>query len=145
MFDTKHYECEAVSKIANICTLLDEDLKAHPTSSKKIVATMYYLASLRIKHAFGVNIEGFHTGHRELYALSGFKQPINQLLEIYAESDEATAEKIRHQLVQISNHFDDRFGEITQRQLTEYEYLNTRSEILSCKLAKRDQHSADFY
>lgn len=145
MLDINHYDSPAVQKVANICRLLDEEVQQQPKTSRKIIATMYYLASLRIKYAFGFDIKNFHEGHKEVFALSGFKKPINELLATYSEASNANAEAIRMELIQLSNHFDDRFGEITQRGLPDCEYLNTTAQLTSYTPKAAGKHLADFY
>lgn len=109
--DNKH-----IIKILRICALLDEDYRARQGDHKRLVATMFYLASQHIKAAFGHKVEPKREGQDAIYALSGFKQPIEGLFAEYlASTDHEDAENIRLVLIELANYLDNHFHDITNR------------------------------
>jgi hypothetical protein len=135
---------EAVEKILWVSKVLDQQAMQNP-QEKRTVATMYYLASQRIKYAFGQPITAWREGQRQLYQLSGFKNPLNILFDHYEDCERDCAEKIRGSLIFLSHHFDYRVSELLSEDINNKLYLSSQAKIRIADASEYGVFVRDFY
>ena len=138
------YIDEAIEKILMVSKMLDQQLKNNP-QDRKSIATMYYLASQRIKYAFGKPIATWREGQRETYSLSGFKKPLNYLFDQLEDGVFPENEKIRGSLVFLSHHFDYRISEILNEEINSKLYLSSQAQVRITAPAEYGNFLRDFY
>ncbi len=126
-----------LEKIQRITALLELEYRERRANDLPHIAQMFRLAVLRIRYAFGRPIAPFSAEEMDLYSLSGFKKPIDQLLLAAQQNDQLSA--VTRELIRVENQLDAHYCAFSNYSLNRDEHLAEGEQIVRLEMPNSTQ------